>query len=251
MDHKTTKWLYLLFLVVIFTCGCDFNSKDQKEKKGKKDGPVKILRSDGTVQSIVNFKDGKRHGMAQTFYKNGKLRQQIDYFNNVKHGQVITYYESGAKFQVTPYVNGKIEGVREKYRPNGKLMAEVPFKNGKPCAGLKEYLINGAPKTQYPQIVIKEINNLLRSNEFILRISISDNSKKVVYYVGDMDPSGCISEEAMRIEPQQRGILELKYNLGPGMFMMEEMNIIAVVETPLRNPYIIQRKYNLAIENRQ
>lgn len=133
---------------------------------------------------------------------------------------------------------------------DGKLAAEVPYNKGQVCSGLKEYLLNGDLKKQYPKIVIQEIDRLLKSNEFILRISISDNSKKVEYYLGDTDSNGCIPETAMAVSPQQPGVLELKFNIGPGMFMMEKINIIAVVETKLGNPYVLEKKYNLAVENR-
>lgn len=245
---RLSVYLWVLFIAILF--GCDSLDKGSKAGNDKKDGVVKQYRPDGSIKTEITFKDGVKNGPAKSYYKNGKLRQEINYVNNVKDGPVVTYYENGKKYQVTPYANGQIEGKRLKYRMDGKLMAEVPYHNGNPCAGLKEYLTDGSPKTKYPEIVVKEINNLLKSNEYILRVSISDHSKHVVYYLGEMDEGGCIRDDAMRIEPQKPGILELKYNVQPGMFTMETLNIIAVVETRLGNPYITQRKYNLAIENR-
>lgn len=242
-------FIYFLVLAASITA-CDSMESKSRDKTGKKDGVVKQHRSDGSLKNEIPYKNGKRHGIAKTYYKNGVLRQQVSYINNVKHGEVTTYYETGKKYQVTPYENGKIHGIRKKYRMDGRLLGEVPYVNNEPCAGLKEYLLNGDPKTQYPDILITEINNLLKSNEFILRLSISDNSKKVVYYLGELDKNGCIKDDAMKVMPQKPGVLDLKYNLGPGMFMMETINIIAVVETRLGNPYVTQKKYNLAIENR-
>lgn len=238
-----------MFLIIATAFGCD-SGNQTSETNGDQDEIVKRHYPNGALKTVIETKDGKRHGMAKSYYKNGKMRQQITYVNNVKHGEVTTYYESGNKYQITPYENGKIHGIRKKFRMNGMLMAEIPYRQGEPCAGLKEYLTNGEPKTQYPKIVVKEINDLIRSNQYTLQISISDNSKKVVYYLGTLDSAGCISEEAMKVEPQKPGVLELKYNLGPGMFLMEEMNIVAVVQTRLKNPFITQRKYNLSIENR-
>ncbi|ELR71011.1 24-amino acid repeat protein [Fulvivirga imtechensis AK7] len=248
---KSSPYHFILFVVfAIFLGGCDSLDRTSGKKSGKKEGVVKQYYPDGSLKNEITFADGKKNGVAKNYYKNGRLRQQVSYLNNVKHGDVITYYESGSKYQVTPYVNGEIHGLRKKFRVDGRLLAEVPYVNNEACRGLKEYLTDGELKTRYPTIVVEEIDNLLRSNEFTLRISVSDNSKKVVYYIGELDEQGCISADAMRLEPQRPGVLDIKYHLGPGMFIMEELNIIAVVQTRLGNPYITEKKYNLAIENR-
>lgn len=249
--YVMNRSVYLFFFIILLgTVSCDGGGKDSKGGKRKKEGLVKQYRPDGSLKTEINFKNGKKTGLAKSYYKNGQLRQQITYLNNVKHGDVTTYYENGKPYQVTPYDNGKIHGLRKKYRMDGRLAAEVPYNKGVVCKGLKEYLLNGDIKKSYPKIVISEIDNMLKSNEFILRISISDNSRKVTYYIGDLDSNGCISESAIMVKPQQPGVLDLKYNIGPGMFVMEKLNIIAVVETKLGNPYVLERKHNLAIENR-
>ncbi|MBL6449889.1 toxin-antitoxin system YwqK family antitoxin [Fulvivirga sp. 29W222] len=243
--------IYLFFFILLLSVvACDQAEKGGGKGKRKKDGLVKQYRSDGSLKTEITFKNGKKNGSAKSYYKNGKLRQQISYVNNVKHGEATTYYENGKPYQITLYENGKIHGIRKKYRMDGRVSAEVPYNKGVACKGLKEYLLNGDIKKKYPKIVIREIDNLLKSNEFILRISISDNSKKATYYIGDLDSNGCISDDAMKVMPQRPGVLDLKYNVGPGMFMMEKLNIIAVVETKLGNPYVLERKHNLAIENR-
>lgn len=247
---KLLPYHFTFFIVfTIFLGACDTLDR-RSGKSRKKEGVVKQYHSDGSLKNEITFANGKKNGVAKNYYKNGRLRQQVTYVNNAKHGDVITYYETGNKYQLTPYVNGQIHGIRKKFRMDGRLLAEVPYVNDEPCRGLKEYLTNGELKSQYPVIVVEEIDNLLRSNEFTLRISVSDNSRKVVYYLGNLDKQGCIAADAMRLEPQEPGVLELKYQLGPGMFMMEELNIIAVVQTRLGNPYITEKKYNLAVENR-
>ncbi|UII34273.1 hypothetical protein LVD17_10680 [Fulvivirga ulvae] len=245
------KSIYLFFFILLLSAAaCDQQGKETKSGKKKKEGLVQQYRADGSLKTEINFKRGKKNGLAKSYYKNGKLRQQITYVNNIKHGDVTTYYENGKPYQVTPYNNGKIHGIRKKYRMDGRLAAEVPYNKGVVCKGLKEYLLNGDVKKNYPKIVVTEINNLIKSNEFILRISISDNSRKVTYYLGDLDSNGCIMEGTMKVEPQRPGVLDLKYNIGPGMFTMDKLNIIAVVETKLGNPFVLEKKYNLAIENR-
>ena len=39
--------------------------------EGKKDGAWEIFYKDGTLHSIVHYKQGKKYGLAQTFFKNG------------------------------------------------------------------------------------------------------------------------------------------------------------------------------------
>lgn len=245
-----TKAISLIFVTIIFL-GCDqITNRSEKKPDNKKDRLLKTYRKDGTLKTEINIKNGKKNGIAKSYYKNGKLRQEVNYINNVKHGMVKTYYESGKLYQSTPYTNGKIEGIRKKYKQTGALVAEVPYHADSPCEGLKEYLLNGDLKKMYPEIVVTPIDNLLKGGEYTLRITISDNSKNVTFYVGELDEMGCLKGGIMNLQPQNPGVLEIKYQLGPGMFIMEELHFIAVVKTKLGNPFVTTKHYNLAIENR-
>ncbi|UII22000.1 toxin-antitoxin system YwqK family antitoxin [Fulvivirga ligni] len=244
--HRT----YLLSLFVLLMACEPTTKKESKSQKRPENGEMKQYRADGSVKTLITYKNGKKNGVSKNFYENGKVRQQVEYVDNIKHGTAITYYESGKKFQVTPYVDGKITGVREKYRMNGALTTEAPYKEDKPCSGLKEYLKDGALKKKYPKIMVREIDNTLKNNEYIVELYMSDHSDDVMFYMGKLDNGGCIASDAMKLVPQKPGLMQLKYNLPPGAFMMEEMNIIALVKTKLGNIYITTKKFNLAAENR-
>ena len=242
-------YLFVIFSLLFSSCEIPNEKSQSLDKKGLRVAR-QYWKKGGELKTEITYKGKKKHGPAKSYYRDGKLRQELHYLNNVKHGDVITYYENGNKYQITPYVNGQLEGVRKKYRMDGRLVAEVPYHKGKACRGLKEYLLNDQVKKGYPKIVVKEIDNTIKDNQFIVEISVSDKSKKVKYYIGKIDESGCIAEDAVRFQSQRPGVLQLKYRLAPGMFLMEELNIIAVIETKLGNPYITQHKYNLSMEHR-
>lgn len=227
------------------------NSKKNETKQSKvRDGVIKKYFKNGSLKTAITYHEGVKHGIAKSYYKDGKLRQEINYAENKKQGKATTYYENGKVFQITQYENDTIQGIREKYRQNGDLMAEIPYHGGRACQGLKEYLLNGDLKKKYPKIIINEADNLLRSNKFTLIVKLSDGSKRVKYSIGKLTKGGCPDEDVFKMNTTKPGILEITYNLKPGMFMMEELNFIAEVKTKLGNPYITQKKYNLAVENK-
>jgi hypothetical protein len=79
---------------------------------------------------------------------------------------------------------------------------------------------------------------------------MSDKVRSVKYYSGKMSPAGCLVDNLFFLllnETKKTG--QLKFHLPPGGFKMEEVNIIAVVETLMGNTYVTQRTYNLAIDN--
>lgn len=242
------KYSLLILLSVLFF-GCE-QSEKKASKKGIKDGVVKQYRAGNILKNEIAYKNGKRHGKAKTYYKDGSLRQEIEYVNDKKNGEAITYYENGKPYQRTPYVADEIEGVRKKYRQNGKLMAEVPYKNGLPCKGLKEYLLDGSLKKMFPKIQFRPIDNILRSGIYELEISMSDGSKNVDFYINTpLSKGGCLLQDFGSRSNSKPGVLTLSYSMPVGTFIMEEIQVLAVVKTKLGNPFITTRKYNLAIEN--
>lgn len=248
MINFNSKVFFIAASILIM--GCEPISENKASSKKKKNGLIEQFRADGTLKSAINLKNGKRHGVAKSYYKNGDLRQQIEYNNNVKHGAAITYYENGNKYQETPYYNGVIHGIQKRYRQNGNLMAEVPYNNGQPCKGLVEYLLNGERKTQYPSIRIKTIDNLITSNQYSIILSLSDGSKNVEFFSGQLTEDGCLPHYAIALGETAPGEIEVKYELPEQHFVMEELHFIANVKTKLGNPYVVETSHYLAIENR-
>jgi hypothetical protein len=247
------KTLYIILLTVAVSCIPFTDNSDEKttsKKSSKKDGVNKTFYSNGKLRSEVPIRDGKKNGTARDFYQNGKTHLEIEYVNSVKHGITRMYYENGNLYQESPYENGKINGVQKKFREDGRLMAEVPYRNGEICMGLKEYLTDGSLKKNYPTIVVTPIDNILKEDRYTLRLTMSDKSKNVVFYQGNLSDN-CLMDGLERVyETPVKGVSEIIYYLMPGQFLMEQINIIAKVKTPLGNEYVTQRKYNVAIEHR-
>ena len=239
---------FFFVLLLVFSCELPVENK-QKKAKRPKDGLITQYYPSGAVKSEIEYKNGKRHGLAKRYYQNGGLHQEINYVNNVKDGAAKTYFKNGELYQHTPYENGYIQGLRMKYREDGNLMAEVPYHYGEPCQGMIEYLLNGKRKKQYPTIEVTRDDQLLRSSKYTLRFSMSERMQSVMFYEGTLDENGCMLNELDNFYSPRPGIAEITLELPPGSFIMKEFNIIAKGKTKLGNPYITQRKLNLALEN--
>jgi hypothetical protein len=231
---------------------------DTKEKKtnGKEtivDGNKtikKFYNADGSLRKEIHYEHGVQKGVSKEYYNDGKVYQEVNYENNLREGVARRYFETGVLSQETPYVKDKIHGIQKKYRRSGELMAEIPYQDDHLCMGLKEYSTDGKPKVQYPRIVITPIDNTLRNDTYILRLSLSDNSKGgVEYFLGDLAKAKYIEDYTEKIIVKN-GVGEIKYPVPPGTFLMQQINVIAKIKTSQGNYYITQRAYNLSIENR-
>ncbi|MEO1051344.1 MAG: toxin-antitoxin system YwqK family antitoxin [Bacteroidota bacterium] len=244
---------FILFGAALMVACDTLEQKEAKQKteKGKKDGVNKQFWPNGKTKIEITLKDGQKHGPSRNYYRDGTLHQEINYSYNRKHGTATTYYENGNAYQSTPYVNGRIHGIRKKYRQNGDLYAEIPYQNNQPGKGLKEYTLDGKLKKEYPRIIVETVDNILRKDQYIVRVHLSDNSKNVEFHLGKLNEEGFLEDRLFRTYPQRNGVMELKYNLPKGTFVMETLHIIANVKTRLGNPYIITHSFNLAAENRR
>jgi len=246
----------IVFLALILLSNCSLEKKKKKETKDTKlsaDGSklVQNKYDNGKTRSEVTYKNGKQNGPAKSFDREGHLLLELFYIDNKRNGLSKKYYEGGQQiYQSTEYKDDKMHGHQTKFRENGNLMSEARFENNFPCTGLKEYLLDNTLKKKYPQINIKPVDRLESSGVYTLEISMSDKIKSVKYYSGKLNRTGCMHDDLYFIlQDQTKKTGQLTYNLPPGGFMMEELNIIAVVETLLGNSYITQRSYNLAIDN--
>jgi hypothetical protein len=244
-----------VYTMSVFLLGCVF-SCDEKEKKtsaGKRDSiRIEIARhSNGKLKSEVPYAGKKKHGLAKTYDKDGNLQLELPYVSGKRDGQSRRYYEGGKHtYQTTEYIDDKIHGKQIKYRENGDLMCEARFESNFNCTGLKEYLTDKTLKTKYPKLIITPVDRLETHGEYALLISLSEKVRRVKYYRGFLTPSGCLHDDLDVIyQDEQKRTGKLTYNIPPGAFLMEELSIIAAVETIYGNTYIIKRNHNLAIQN--
>ena len=241
----------------LFLLACTSEKKETKKKaevKGKsgklKSGLVKTYHSNGNVRAEIMYDSGIKNGLAKDFYEDGVIHHEIEYKRGKKNGLAKMYHKNGNLFQSTEYLADEIHGNQTKYREDGKLASIARYSNGTPCTGLKEYTLDGALKKKYPTIVVTPINNLLKDNKYLLRLSMSDKTRAVEYFTGSLTKEGCLGDDAQKIwTDATNGVVDIVYYLPVGGFIMEKVNIIAKVKTLQGNFYLTQRSYNVAIEN--
>lgn len=246
--------LLLIAFLLLFTA-CNIESGSNKEgkstkKEKTKDGIRKAYHDNGKLKSEVTYVNGKKNGLARDFYNTGQVRVEISYKDGIKDGDSKMYYENGKLFRLTPYKDGLIDGIQKRYRENGDLMCEAPFKLNKPGTGLKEYTLKNKLKTDYPEIRVKEINKMVLNNEFMLQLTLSEKARKVKFYLGELQDGQYLHDGLFHIQTSSDGVGEHKFLLPRGAFLMEKLNIVASFETNQDNVCVIQKAYNLSIENR-
>lgn len=228
--------------------GCGSRSEQQSSRSGKLQGLHQYKYPDGQLYLEVNYKDSLAHGVSKQYFKNGQVFEEAEYRKGILHGVMRRYHEDGKLSAEIPYDSGRMHGVHKKFRKDGTPAFEAPYYFDKPCLGLKEYFTSGRLVDNYPRVVVKEKNELLKSGKFSLQISLSENHT-VQFYKGELTQGKFIGASAEPI-PTYNGVGELSYFLPPGGFIMERVNIIAKIKTDLGNYYITQTSIPLAVEYR-
>jgi hypothetical protein len=242
------KRIPFFIIAILMICSCAKKGANEKPR-GKLNGLHKYYFPDGNLYLEVNYKDSIPHGTFKRYFKSGKLLEQSEYVNGVLHGPSKKFHDNGQRSTETPYDSGRIHGIQRKYRKDGTLAYEAPYYYDNPCVGLKEFYLSGNPVKNYPGIVVQADDALLKDDRYTLNISLSDKSRLVEFYRGNLTDGRYIGEDARRIQTV-KGIGYVYYTLPPGAFVMEKINIIAKVKTDLNNYYITQLSYNLAVENK-
>lgn len=254
---KKLYWLPLFLLIGCFTnpkkkanISANPNDSTVDASGKKKNGLIKSYHSDGKLYSAITYKDGVKDGASYAYYPNGQINLELTYANGKRTGQSKRYYENGKLYMTTEYKENNMHGWQKKYREDGNPISELKFEKDEPCLGLSEYLTNNTLKKNFPSIIITPVDELATKGKYTLKLTMSDKTKKVKFYQGNLSPGGCLHDDLEFIRLDERsGTGEIVYNLTPGRFLMEELNIVARVRTLQGNTYITQRTYNLAIDN--
>ncbi|HYC85285.1 MAG TPA: hypothetical protein VEB86_08690 [Chryseosolibacter sp.] len=215
---------------------------------GKLNGLHKYYYPDGSLYMEVNFKDSIPDGATRQYFKNGQVFEETWYIEGVRHGTSRRFYEDGKPSMETPYDSGRIHGIQRKFRKDGTKAYEAPYHFDNPCVGLKEYYLNGQPVANRPQIIIKPKDELWREFRYTLEIGLSEKAK-VEFFKGELTDGRYIGKQAEKLFVDRQGRASIVYNLAPGDFVMEKINIIAKIRTDLGNSYITQIPYTVAIKN--
>ena len=252
---NSTSKILIYSVVILFSCNGSLSSEGPNSNITRDDagkivsGEVTQYAESGKLASIYNVKDYKLHGEGLKYYDDGTtLRSELNYNMGKLDGLQKRYYESGALYKEELYVAGKRHGLTKKYRESGLLMTEAVYKQGQPGTELREYLTDGSLKKKYPSIVIEEIDKLRSTGVFTLRISMSDETKKVDYYIGELDENVFFSDDLKQQNNVNDGVLELSFFLKPASLLEEEISIVARMPTRLNNSFITSTKYSLFIQ---
>ncbi|RUT73041.1 toxin-antitoxin system YwqK family antitoxin [Ancylomarina longa] len=260
----------ILTIILIFLSSCNlnvdgiksfFNSRKEVGKKTEivkkevttpkiKNGEVKYYYKSGKVKSIVNFKDNKKVGVSHTFYKTGEKQYEIPYVDGMKDGKVIWFYRSGKVYRTTEFRRGKKTGYQRKYYENGKLKSENFYKNSLLSTGLREISNTGKVKA-VPHIVIQKINQLKTSQTYIVRLKLSNLSKKVTFYNGELIDGKFFPENGrgfMEI-PSKKGVADIKFHINKGFQLNNTLHIIAVETTYYKNKRLLSKNIPISVRN--
>ena len=239
-----------LSLLSLMFFSCENVKNSNKEISGES---VSITNwPSGKKKSEIHFLDEKRNGWSFSYDKRGNIYQKVHYKNDMKNGEAFIYHSNGKVRQHSNYFNDKLNGKRIKHFSNGKVSSELTYVNDTPCSDLVEYLKDGSIKKTNPDLVFKEINNILLNETFILKVSVSGEYRKVIFYKSNNTIKDCEDLSTLLEYPKKgENHINILYPVPEGTFRMEEVYIVAQVTTRQGNPLILQKKYNLAIENRE
>jgi MORN repeat variant len=240
--------------LVLNSCNLKFETKELKDTANTKKDSIRVEVSkhpNGKIKAEVPYKGKLKDGLGKMYDKDGNITLELPYVAGKREGQSKKYYEGGKQvYQTTEYKADKFHGWQVKYRDTGEVMSEARYEDDFACTGLKEYYTDNTLKKEYPKLVITPIDKIQSQGVYSLLISMSEKVRKVKYYTGNLSASGCLNDDLYAIlQDEQAKTGKLVYNIPAGAFLMEEVNIIAALETIHGNTYITQRKHNLAIQN--
>lgn len=207
-------------------------------------GIYKSYHTDGYLYSEIKFENGLKHGLSKRYYPDGKMHSEIYYKNGKKVGLSKWFYTSGEVYRVTPYKNGKIDGIQKKFFRDGTLQAEIPYENGNRKIGLKEYDKYGDLLKSYPKIVFTAYDNTQTNRMYLLKCSLSNKSRKVKFYLGELNDSIFIVDEKNYLLTEN-GSAEIKFIQKPGSTGNRVVRVIAVYNTRSGNKKILLCKFSL------
>jgi len=269
---KKLFYSVLIFFAAISSCS-ESGSESGGRRSQTRGNVVREYYSTGVLKTETTVKDSLRHGPTRHYDMNGNLLSEVNYVENVKEGTVTNYYvpsgkpsstfeykqgikqgdelwlyETGEKYRVTPYVDGKINGVQRYYFQSGALMAEVPYRENRVGKGLIELKEDGTPVSTHPRIVIVFEDHLRSANSVILRLSMSNNSRNVQFYRGELE-DGIYIHDGLREMAVQEGTAQMSFNLPRSTMIDQKINIVANYKTGYGNQLVLDTVYHLQIYN--
>lgn len=211
-------------------------------KNGQRNGLTRNYYQNGALLSEIYYTNGLRNGIAVDYYREGGVHARIPYRNDLKEGDAVWYYPSGKPYRITPYRKDVIDGIQRFYYKSGQLQAEVPWKNGQRGAGLKEFTESGRLINE-PSIIVKPER---LSDILILHLSLSDGSRKVTFYQGQLTEGKYLNHNLRQLKTVD-GKSTIQVLLSETEAPIAEFHIVAIKETSLRNQQILYKTYRYSL----
>ena len=243
----------ILFLFILFTSiSCDqikstFGTSSGNTESGD-ENVVKKYYDNGKLKSSYEVNDlQQKHGLAKTYSSKGKLKQSFVYENGEKI-KATQYYKNGQPLMEIDYKNGVKDGFIRRYYDNGNLESETPYKEDYAGVGIKEYKKSGELKTYYPELVVKPIDRIKSTGKYIVEVYFDKNPGRGTYYIGELTEGKYLN---YRIDELPRSNYHGQFIITPAphAMIMEKLSFVGVYKTPTGNKHIVQKDFNLVIDN--
>jgi len=258
IHNKLLQGLSLLIIFLFFLSSCMNNTNERKDGSRNNSNSSKIDSSkyngvfksyrDGYLYSEVSLKNGKKDGLSTRYYPDGGINTQLNYKNGMKVDTSKWFYTNGKIYRETPYMKGKIHGIQRKFYKDGSTKAEIPYSNGKRKPGLKEISQYGNEVTKYPSISIRNEDLRSSSGFYIIHFSLSNNAKKVKFYMGSV-VNETIDIEKLEYMLTENGQSSIRLVEKPGFTGDTEISVIAEYITRAGNKKYITGKAILPSSN--
>lgn len=246
------KRLLFILTVLLITTSCDqfqaIFGNGNTSSKTEDPNLIKRYYDNGKLKSAHQVNElRQKHGVAKMYSKDGKLLKSFEYENGEKR-KAISYYKNGQPLMEINYKNDVKDGLFKRYYDTGQLESEIPYKENYAGKGLKEYTKSGKLKTQYPELVVKGIDLLRTKGQYIIEVYFDKNPGRGTYYVGDLTENTYLNYSLDELpRTNYRGRMTL--SPPPGALIMEKLNFVGEYKTPTGNKYIVEKTFNLAIDN--
>lgn len=101
----------------------------EEYKGGKRVGTWTVFHENGSVASIVDWRNGRLHGRNQYFLPNGTPKRDGSMVNGAREGTWSDFYDDGRIETEINYLNGMRSGRYRSWHKNGQLHQSGGFKN--------------------------------------------------------------------------------------------------------------------------
>jgi len=234
------KYLLVSYFVFFLLVSCtnkpstQANGFDSSQQSEMKNGEIVTKRLDGTIKTLVTYRDGIKHGTSFLFYEDGKsIQLKIPYVVGARHGISEKYYRDGKLYAKTPYEADLLHGVRKTWYSNGNLKAEVPYFKGLTGTGTIEYFVSGKVKTQPHLFYVVDNNHLT--------ITLDKPCKNPRIYIGELLNDQFLATENLDVFVPDQGEFRLNLDVYTPSYLAVQ-DIICTCETSQGNPLVIRER---------